>query len=176
MSKNLIEACLVFFCLLLLVAIGPAACYSDQVSIECSLNADKFAPGDLMQGFLSADNEGPWVTVDVYVAFVMSDGTIITLSGPAGPWISNVPLPPGLVGPVMIFELVVPGNVAPGPYLYAAAISPSVSFEFFTMDMMDFEIVPSGPVSGVKMIPIPGGSFRMGSPDDEEGRDDDEGP
>ncbi len=37
------------------------------------------------------------------------------------------------------------------------------------------ETIPGSEVT-FRMIPVPGGTFRMGSPDDEEGRTDDEGP
>ncbi|MBN1592895.1 MAG: hypothetical protein JW941_06580, partial [Candidatus Coatesbacteria bacterium] len=102
----------------------------DEVNVEvsCSLNADEFAPGDVLQGFVGVENRGVDVEVDIYAAFMLPDGTMIsyTLSGfvdGAWPWYSDLILPSGFtVGQTEIFELVVPANAEPGSYSYLAAV------------------------------------------------------
>lgn len=129
----------------------PEALY--DVTVECTLNDSRYAVGDLMQGFLTADNRGAEVVVDIYIAFMMPDGAIYSLTpdgiaGGIGAWLSNVTLPPGFTGPEKVFELVVPGSVEPGLYWCIAALAPSASpFEFIAMDMAHFEITESAPLS-----------------------------
>jgi len=102
--------------------------------IECSLNSGEFAPGDLLVGFIEAQNGGADVAVDVYVAFVLPNGTIISLAAGAltigiHPWVSNVVLPSGYhFGPSEVFRMTVPD--CPGSYLFAAALTEPGQFEF----------------------------------------------
>ncbi|MBN2207856.1 MAG: hypothetical protein JW759_00950, partial [Candidatus Coatesbacteria bacterium] len=83
---------------------------------------------------LEAHNPGPEIVVDVYVAFVLPDGAVfsLTVSGLAAgvrPWWSNVVLPNGFdSGMVEVFRTDVPK--APGDYLFAAALSDRGRFEF----------------------------------------------
>jgi len=95
--------------------------------IVCSLNSGEFAPGETLVGFIEAHNPGPDVTVDAYVAFVLPDGALISLT--AGgltsgmyPWVSNVVLPSGFdFGPTEVIRTTVPQS--PGDYLFAAALT-----------------------------------------------------
>ncbi len=102
--------------------------------IECSLNESEFAPGDALVGFIEAHNPGPDVVVDGYVAFVLPDGAIISLtaSGLAigtYPWVSNVVLPSGFdFGPTQVLRTTVPQS--PGDYLFAAALTNPGQFDF----------------------------------------------
>ncbi|HUT03231.1 MAG TPA: right-handed parallel beta-helix repeat-containing protein [bacterium] len=95
--------------------------------IVCSLNESEFAPGETLVGFIEAQNPGPDVAVDAYVAFVLPNGTIISLtsSGLAigtYPWVSNVVLPSGFdFGPTEVLRTTVPQS--PGDYLFAAALT-----------------------------------------------------
>jgi len=154
-----------------------------DVRIECSLNADEFAPGDPMQCFLAVENEGQEATVDVYVGFLLPDGSVYSLTPGdltigVWPWMSDVALPPGFsYGPDIILELIAPGNLEQGVYYYVAAIAPSASpTDFASIDMTEFEVIPSSSAAEINMLPIPAGTFLMGSPEDEEGRREDEGP
>jgi len=102
--------------------------------IECSLNESEFAHGDLLVGFIEAQNPGPDVAVDVYVAFVLPDGAIVSLTSSgltAGihSWVSNVVLPSGFhFGPSEVLQTTVPHR--PGSYLFAAALTEPGQFEF----------------------------------------------
>jgi len=102
--------------------------------IECSLFSSEFAPGDTLVGFIEAHNPGPEIAVDAYVAFVLPDGAIVSLT--AGglaigihPWVSNVMLPTGFhFGPTEVFQMAVPDM--PGSYLFAAALTEPGRFVF----------------------------------------------
>ena len=118
-----------------------------EVEVECSLNADEFAPGDLMQGYLAVENVGAEATVDVYVGFVLPDGSIYSWSDTGivpgiWPWMGDVTLPEGFsFGPEVVFELMVPGNLQRGVYSYVAAIAPSASpHDFICIDSAQFNI------------------------------------
>ncbi|HUT04168.1 MAG TPA: right-handed parallel beta-helix repeat-containing protein [bacterium] len=108
--------------------------FDQNPQIECSLNSSQFAPGDALVGFIEAHNPGPDVSVDAYVAFVLPDGAIMSLtSGGLAigryPWISNVVLPSGFdFGPTEVLQITVPKS--PGGYLFAAALAPPGQIEF----------------------------------------------
>jgi len=102
--------------------------------ILCSLNASEFSPGDLLIGSIEAHNPGADVTVDAYIAFVLPNGTIVTLTSGGlavgtHPWVSNVVLPSGFdFGPYEVLRTTVPRS--PGGYLFAAALTVPGRLEF----------------------------------------------
>ena len=102
--------------------------------IECWLNSSLFWPGYLLVGFIEAHNPGPELVVDAYVAFVLPDGAIISLTSGGltigtYPWASNVMLLSGLdFGPSEVFRTTVPGGR--GSYLFASALTEPGRFEF----------------------------------------------
>ncbi|MBN1594215.1 MAG: hypothetical protein JW941_13310, partial [Candidatus Coatesbacteria bacterium] len=125
-------------------------------TIGCSLNSSEFSPGDLLIGYIVAHNQGPETSVDAYIAFVLPDGQIasITAGGIAigiYPWMTNVSLPRGFdFGPSEVFRTTAPQN--PGDYLFAAALAEPGSIEFigepslcaFTIQVCDTsEVQPS---------------------------------
>ncbi len=119
-----------------------------DVEVSCSLNADEFAPGDSMQGYLAVQNEGVEATVDVFVGFVLPDGSIYSWSDTGialgvWPWMGDVTLPEGFsFGPEAILEFVVPGNLQRGVYSYVAAIAPSASpYDFICIDSAQFNVI-----------------------------------
>ncbi len=86
---------------------------------------------------------------------------------------------PGLVAPedlnLTLSRFGGPGDYPEAPF--GKALSPGDTFR----DCANREIAtageaPSGVLCGPEMTVVPSGSFRMGSPPSEEGRDDDEGP
>jgi len=149
-----------------------------DVEVSCSANAAEFEHGDVLQGFMSVNNRGVDIIVDIFAGIVMPDGSVASLTQHGfavgtWPWYSDLILPSGFTaGPEMVFGLVIPADTTPGSYTYIAEISrPGMgSLGLLSGDQCPFEI------SGITMLPIPAGSFLMGSSDDEEGRDDDEGP
>ncbi|MCD6326715.1 right-handed parallel beta-helix repeat-containing protein [bacterium] len=129
------------------VSIGP--------EIFCSLNAEEFAPGDLMQGYLAIDNAGVEATVDVYAGFILPDGTFYSwtdegLTLGLWPWVVDWVLTSGFsFGPELAFQLNLP-QVDPGSYTYAAALAESggTGLEFTSMGSIEFEIIEAMPVPG----------------------------
>ncbi|MBN2208340.1 MAG: right-handed parallel beta-helix repeat-containing protein [Candidatus Coatesbacteria bacterium] len=99
-----------------------------ELAVYCYLNNENFAPGDTLIGQVEVDNSGPDAAVDIYVAIVLPDGAIMTLTG-AGfavglyPWFANVTLVEGFAsGAVTAFETPVPGGMD-GDFLLAAALT-----------------------------------------------------
>jgi len=102
--------------------------------IECRLNASEFLPGDALVGLVEARNPGPDVTVDVYIAFVLPSGALISLTANGltngtHPWISNVTLPGGFdFGLSEVFRTT--ATHSPGDYLFAAALTEPGELDF----------------------------------------------
>jgi len=114
--------------------------------ILCSPNRSKFSPGDLFVGDIAAWNQGPDIAVDAYVAFVLPDGALISLTASGlvigtCPWASNVVLPTGLhFGLSEVFRMTVPD--CPGSYLFAAALTAPGQFDFISEPSISaFELV-----------------------------------
>jgi len=110
--------------------------YLGEATIECSLNASRFRPGDYLVGSLKVANDGPDIEVDVYVAFVLPDGAIFCITPHGGligeilPWIRYMPLPENYsFGPAPMFQTTVPDGLPFGDYLFAAALSSPERFE-----------------------------------------------
>jgi predicted outer membrane repeat protein len=99
-----------------------------ELAIDCYLNHDNFAAGDALIAQVEVDNSGPDIAVDVYVAIVLPDGAIMTLTGGGFavglyPWFSGVTLVEGFAsGTVTVFETPVPGGMD-GDYIFAAALT-----------------------------------------------------
>ncbi|MBN1594019.1 MAG: hypothetical protein JW941_12320 [Candidatus Coatesbacteria bacterium] len=95
--------------------------------IECFLNTSRFRPGDTLVGFIETQNSGPEIAVDVYVAVVLSDGAVISITGEGlsqgiHSWISGAVLPDGFdFGPYEMLRLTVPSFL--GDYIFAAALT-----------------------------------------------------
>lgn len=104
--------------------------------IECSLNQGQFSTGELLVASLEAQNEGPDAAVDVYVGFILPDGSILCYTGDGfifglASWLEGVTLPQGFnFGPTPIFELTIPGGATAGNYIYAAALTKPGLLEF----------------------------------------------
>ncbi|MBN2209464.1 MAG: right-handed parallel beta-helix repeat-containing protein [Candidatus Coatesbacteria bacterium] len=97
-------------------------------SIRCFLNDTYFTAGDLLVGSLEVSNQGPEVSVDIYVGFITPDGDILSFTGASfasglAPLVTNQLLPTGFShGPEALFELVLPANVPRGHYAFGAAL------------------------------------------------------
>ncbi|MBN1593657.1 MAG: formylglycine-generating enzyme family protein [Candidatus Coatesbacteria bacterium] len=166
-----------------MIDMGYRYSLSEEIDVEvtCSLSADEFAPGDALQGSLGIENRDGDVVVDLFTGFLLPDGSMLSYMSSRGfmngewYWYSDLILPSGFsVDPSVIFELTLPAHAVPGNYVYLAAITNARmgGAGILAIDEWPFQIV-SG--SGITMVPIPAGSFLMGSPDYEEGRWDDEG-
>ena len=103
--------------------------------IACSLNQSQFSTGELLVASLEAQNEGPDAVVDVYVGFILPDGSILSYTGEGfilgvASWLEGITLLQGFdFGPTPIFELTIPDGAA-GNYIYAAALTKPGLFQF----------------------------------------------
>jgi len=104
-------------------------------TVECSLNAAEFLPGDQLTGEYGIDNAGPDIAVDVYFAFVMPDGAILCISPTRidfgiFPCMTDLFLEKGYsMEPETLIDLTVPGGLPAGGYLFAGALSEPGRFE-----------------------------------------------
>ena len=102
---------------------------------ECYLNEAQFAQGDLLEGTLKIENKSEDIEVDLYVAFVLPDGAIFSLTYdglPIGifPWEEELSLPQGYSwGPIKIIQVLLPGGLPNGDYIFASALSTPGEFE-----------------------------------------------
>ncbi|MCD6326052.1 hypothetical protein J7M28_00650 [bacterium] len=78
---------------------------------------------------MAVGNEAPDITCDVYVAFIMPDGTLLCICA-AGlvtditPYATGIPLPEDFAfGPGLVFQIPIPVGVPAGSYQFAAALS-----------------------------------------------------
>ncbi|RLC43553.1 MAG: hypothetical protein DRH70_09745, partial [Candidatus Coatesbacteria bacterium] len=86
-------------------------------------------PGDVLRAQVTVANDGWPIWVDLYAAFVAADGTVFYIT-PDGlttdftAYAIDVLLDEGLhFGPASVFEFTLNEHVAPGDYLFAAALS-----------------------------------------------------
>jgi len=91
--------------------------------------APVLGPGDVLRAQITVANEGWPIWVDFYAAFVAADGTVFYIT-PDGlttdftPYAIDILLDDGLhFGPASVFEFVLNEHVAPGDYVFAAALS-----------------------------------------------------
>ncbi len=100
-----------------------------DIEVSCSLNADEFAAGDVLQGFMSVENRGVDIVVDIFAAIVLPDGSTVSLTQNGfavgiWPWYSDLTLPSSFAaGPEMIIDQVIPTDAVPGNYTYVTAVS-----------------------------------------------------
>ena len=120
--------------------------YSAYLAISCSVNDEQFGAGDAIVGSLAVTNNGLGVLVDVYLGFVLPDGSIFTF-GDTGlvdglrPWLTGTPVPPDFsFGPEVIFELQVPDGMMVGNYLFAAMLTSPDAFSPMSFSATEFEI------------------------------------
>ncbi len=116
-------------------------------SIFCWINDPAyFYRGSLLRCSLFAQSEGPDAVVDVYVGFVLPDGSVLSLVNSGfvegvSPWLAGIFLPSGFsFGPEVIFELQIPDNIVPGQYLFAAALTSPDAFSPISFSAVEFEI------------------------------------
>ncbi|MBN1592177.1 MAG: right-handed parallel beta-helix repeat-containing protein, partial [Candidatus Coatesbacteria bacterium] len=121
-----------------------------DVGVSCSLNADEFAPGDVIRASMGLENRGSDIAVDIYAVIVLPDGSVISLiEGAFGvglwPWHSDLLLPSGFAaGPQIIFELAIPLSTESGDYSFIAAVCwPGMEYSgLLSSDESRFSIAP----------------------------------
>ncbi|MBN1592900.1 MAG: formylglycine-generating enzyme family protein [Candidatus Coatesbacteria bacterium] len=156
-------------------------------TVNIFTNAASFGPGDAIERSLSAANEDEAMSVDVYVGIVMTDGDIWTTqsdgwSRSIEPWITSIHVPSGFQMERSVFWTIdLPRDPPPirvsGDYFFAVVLMyPGTPEWISNANLAPFSYTASGPSPGITMLSVPGGSFLMGSPEDEPDREACEGP
>ncbi|MCD6327972.1 formylglycine-generating enzyme family protein [bacterium] len=156
---------------------------SGAPAIAIYTDAETYQSGDMITARLSASNDTEAMTVDVYVALFMPNGSFMLfvqggwLTGAIVPWLADVNVPSGFnMAATPLFWLTIPSE-AEGDYEFAAGLAYPGTCNFVNeISYAPFSIMGSDPLVDIKMVQVPEGSFLMGSPDNEEGREDNEGP
>ena len=152
-----------------------------EPTVTVYTDADTYQSGDAIEVSLSVENLGEGTIVDAYVGLFMPDGSFLLidqgggLTGSIGPWLAGVYIPPSFeMASTPFFCFDVPDGVE-GDFQFAAGLTVPGTLNFKSeISYAPFAIHGSG--TGIRMLPIPAGSFFMGSPEGEEGRGEDEGP
>jgi len=142
--------------------------------------------GDTVEVSLSAENDAAGMAVDLYVGVILPNGEIWSTqydgwSFSIEPWIPNIYVPEWFeMGRTPFWTFEPPCEAPPidetGNYCFAALLTYPGTLEYVSAaSVSDYSYQP-GSSTDVKMVSIPGGSFLMGSPDDESGRHANEGP
>ncbi|HUT03667.1 MAG TPA: hypothetical protein VM163_07245 [bacterium] len=102
-----------------------------DLAIQSYLNGASFRPGDTIRCSIAVQNTGPEISVDLYLAFVLPDGSVSYLvdggfDADARSRLTNIVLPNGFTfGPAAVFGLTVPDETPTGQYQFAAALTAS---------------------------------------------------
>ena len=172
--------------LILIAVVGVDAAVAGA-SVTIHTDDVIYAAGDAMEVSLSASNPDGAISVDVFVGLVTSSWEVFTL-GPSGwsasiePWIAGISLPAGFImRPTTFWWIDIPSSMPPisegNEYNLAAVLTHPGTFDWVSnLSITPFAVVTEPPRE-ITMVPIPAGSFLMGSPDDELGRNpENEGP
>ena len=177
----------VIVCVLAALILTPAfLCAYPTVTIYT--DADSYQSGDTIEISLSASNFGDPTSVAVYIGLLTPEGWIYTLSpyGMSGwsdqieAWIPEIYVPGSFnMDPTPVLWVDLPSSMPPilqaCTYNFASVLTYPGTFEWVCdATFAPFAYAPAS--TDITMVSIPAGSFLMGSPSDESGRDSDEGP
>ena len=154
-----------------------------QPTVAIYTDEDAYRSGETIEVNLSAQNPGDAMSVDVYIGLLLPEGSLLlidqggTLTGAVTPWVENFDIPAGFeLARTPFFWFGVPVGVE-GDFQFTAGLAWPGTLNFVgEISYAPFSIGGSGPSTDITMVPIPAGSFLMGSPSDESGRLSDEGP
>ncbi|MCD6328506.1 formylglycine-generating enzyme family protein [bacterium] len=156
-------------------------------TITIYTDAEAYCYIDTIEVALAAQNFDAGVSVSVYIALLTPKGWIYTL-GPGGwsgnlePWIADIYIPcPFNMNPTPLWWLELPCQMPPiedvGDYNFAALLTYAGTFDFVNpISYAPFRINGSCPGTDIDMVYALAGSFLMGSPVDEQYRQENEGP
>jgi len=150
---------------------------------------------DQIELSLSGTNSGEGLEVDVFVGFIDTIGQTLMLTPngwsytytqfghqiPLVPLFSNISLPSGLaIGPFPFASLDLPCRMPPigvrDHYYFLAALSLAGTLDWLGVVSCAEVFLDTGPGTPINMLPIPAGSFIMGSAESEEGHQAAESP
>ena len=158
-----------------------------EPTVTIYTDAETYQSGDTIEVSLSAQNADEAISVDVYVGIILPDGDIWSTqydgwSHSIEPWIPAIYVPAWFdMASTMFWTFDLPCGLPPiegaGDYAFAALLTYPGTFTYVSMaSLAPFSYSTGGPSTDITMVSIPAGSFLMGSPDDELGRDPDDGP
>ncbi|MBN1593207.1 MAG: formylglycine-generating enzyme family protein [Candidatus Coatesbacteria bacterium] len=146
-----------------------------------------YQPGDTIQATVDVTNPGNAATIDLCVGLLAPDGGIYTI-GPDGwlfgivPWCKEMRIPGGFDMTAHFYfgvpsALPLPPIGQEGTYYFAClCLEPGTWNWASNLSLASLSYTSGGTSTEIEMHSIPGGSFLMGSPSEESGRDADEGP
>ncbi|MCD6326385.1 formylglycine-generating enzyme family protein [bacterium] len=174
-------------CILLALVLTVGTMALAEPAIDIYADAATYQSGDSIEVSLSAENDDEGMSVDVYVGILLPDGDIWSTqydgwSHSIEPWIPDIYVPASFeMAPAVFWTLDLPCGAPPinaaGDYAFAAVLmSPGTSDWVCNATLAPFIYSTGWPSTDITMLSIPAGSFLIGSPSDESGRDSDEGP
>jgi len=174
-------------CFILAVLVLAPIVVSAQPTITIHTDHDAYQPGDTIEVSLSGENYDEAVFVDVYVGLLTPDGSVYSYSHFGWfffilPWIESIQVPSSFsMQQTPFWSIGLPCSMPPirdeGQYNFAALLTYPGTFDRASeLSLALFSVLREEPATDVTMISIPEGSFLMGSPVDEEGRYENEGP
>ncbi len=181
------RAAVVVSTILAVFALLPIAVLAHPTTVTIYIDADTYRSGDTIEVSLSAHNDGPGVMVDLYIGLLPPEWWVhgFYVLGPGGwstmtqPWMPNVYVPGSFrFRRTTLWRFDLPCSEPPifgeGEYSFVAVLLRAGTFDLASdMSLTGFSLLGE---RGIPMVSVPASSFLMGSPDDEEGRDSDEGP
>ncbi|MBN2209465.1 MAG: right-handed parallel beta-helix repeat-containing protein [Candidatus Coatesbacteria bacterium] len=114
--------------------------------IKSLLNSSEFSPDDIIVAGLAIQNNDAPVCVDLYVAFILPDGAIMSFDGASwafgiSPWFSNLPLETGFAaGPYLFYVGYITESAPVGQYLLAAALAEPGTLSWIASSEAPFEV------------------------------------
>ena len=167
-------------------AVGLWANATAEPTITIYTDGSTYQFGDTIEVSLSAENDHEGMAVDLYVGIILPDGDIWSTQYDGWrhciePWIPSIYVPAWFEmtrTPFWSFDLprVAPPISGSGQYYFAALLTYPGTFDYVSIASLAPFSYQAGPSTDITMVSIPAGSFLMGSPEDEPGRDSDEGP
>ncbi len=117
-----------------------------RLTVQSYLNRSQFAPGDVIECSIAAQNAASEISVDAYLAFLLPDGTVLYLAEDGldtavRPWVEGIVLPVDFgFGSAVVYELTVPSDASTGSYCFAAALTASGRDYFISVSASPFTI------------------------------------
>ncbi|MBN1593706.1 MAG: SUMF1/EgtB/PvdO family nonheme iron enzyme, partial [Candidatus Coatesbacteria bacterium] len=173
-------------CVLLPFLAIAAATASAAPTVTVTVNGSEYESSDRVELSLSASNDHEAMSVDVYVGLILPGGEIWSTQWDGWrhliePWVSDIYVPEYFdMPPATFWTFELPSELPPvkddGDYSFAALLTYPGTFDWICNASLAPFSYSVGFTTDITMLPMPAGSFLMGSPDNEVGRDESEGP
>lgn len=164
-------------------------------TVTIQTDRDTYSLGGTIELSISGSNPEEDMPVDVYVGLLHDDLRTYFLSDegwsstrtdlgqpiPIEPWRRGLFLPSGFAMQPVVFERIdlpatMPTIGQRGKYYFVSVLTLSGAEEWLSSPSVAPIILETPPSREMRMLPIPAGSFEMGSPEAEQGHEAPEGP